>query len=130
MREPIYFFCIIYVIPFIPSFILFLVIPISSLNSRDWIWTFQGLTIINSPIGIDLGNQLGSLVLIDSLIQNCPTGIRTGYKPDSKLSSNSVLLDNVKVCNDNNIKCFVIHFTRVEEIISYLYKILLFLFCL
>lgn len=62
-------------------------------------WTFQGLTISDSPIGIDVGDQMGSLVLIDSLIRNCPTGIRTGYKPDANTSKNSVLLDRVQASN-------------------------------
>jgi glucan 1,3-beta-glucosidase len=39
----------------------------------DWAWTFHGLTISNTPVGIDVGSATGSLLIADSTFTNVNT---------------------------------------------------------
>ena len=62
----------------------------------DWVWTFIGLTIENSPVGIDLGSATGTLVVLDSTFSGIQTSaIRTNYyNASSDVGANSIYLEN------------------------------------
>jgi glucan 1,3-beta-glucosidase len=70
----------------------------------DWGWTYQGLVLINCNVGISIknggaGNQLvGSVNIIDSTIQNCPTFVTTAWQA-STLSTGSLILENINLNN-------------------------------
>jgi glucan 1,3-beta-glucosidase len=65
----------------------------------DWAWTFHGLTISNTPVGIDVGSATGSLLIADSTFTNVNTAaVRTGFtNTDSSVNSNNLVLDNVNL---------------------------------
>jgi hypothetical protein len=73
----------------------------------NWQWTFKGLTISNSRIGIDMSNTgggvssgVGSILLMDSTITNTATGVLIRNTPLSRYDvSGTLLLDNVQVTN-------------------------------
>lgn len=60
----------------------------------DWVWTFKGLHISNTPVGIDINNAIGSTVVIDSDFTSVGIAVRTqfGKGPGAE---GSVLIDNV-----------------------------------
>ena len=70
----------------------------------DWGWTYQGLVIINCGTAISIsnggvGNQLvGSVNILDSTIQNCPTFVTTAWQ-SSTLSTGSLILENIALSN-------------------------------
>jgi len=68
----------------------------------NWAWTLQNVTIDNAPIGIDMssggvGSQtVGSVMLIDSKISNCPIGVSTAYsKSEAPATNGTLVLQNV-----------------------------------
>jgi glucan 1,3-beta-glucosidase len=77
----------------------------------DWGWTYQGISINNCGVGIDMthietatdaaafGEQLvGSVTLIDSDINNTPVGVNTSRSSTSKApSGGSLILENVRL---------------------------------
>ncbi|KAK2599641.1 hypothetical protein N8I77_011378 [Diaporthe amygdali] len=72
----------------------------------DWDWTFQGITVNNCGTGIDMsaggssGQQVGSIIVIDSSFTNVPVGILTAYTasatPDT---AGSLILENINLSN-------------------------------
>jgi glucan 1,3-beta-glucosidase len=68
----------------------------------DWDWTFQGITINNCGVGIDMsaggssGQQVGSMIVLDSAFNNVPVGVVTAYTPSaSPDTAGSLILENV-----------------------------------
>lgn len=70
----------------------------------DWGWTYQGLTLTNCTIGLSInnggaGNQLvGSVNVLDSTIQDCPTFVTTAWA-SSTSSNGSLILENIALDN-------------------------------
>lgn len=70
----------------------------------DWDWTFQGLSINNCGTGIDMsaggssGQQVGSIIVIDSTFTNVNVGVLTAYTasatPDT---AGSLILENINI---------------------------------
>src|SRR5256714_4884547 len=70
----------------------------------NWLWTLKSVSINNCPIGIDMtsggsngGNQnVGSIVLMDSVMKNTTTGILTVFGPNSiPMTGGTLIIDNV-----------------------------------
>lgn len=62
----------------------------------DWGWTFQGLDISNTPVGIDVGAVTGSLLVVDSKFTNVSVAaVRTGFASTNAPLNNHLVLDNV-----------------------------------
>lgn len=73
----------------------------------NWAWTFQGITIDNCGVGIDMTNggpgsqTVGSIILIDSTISNTPVGVATVYSPSQGTQVNGTLIiENVDMSNN------------------------------
>ncbi|KAJ5976298.1 hypothetical protein N7481_010005 [Penicillium waksmanii] len=70
----------------------------------DWGWTYQGLTITNCTTAISVnnggvGNQLvGSVVVLDSTIQDCSTFVTSAWQ-SSTSSNGSLILENIALEN-------------------------------
>lgn len=70
----------------------------------DWGWTYQGLTLTNCTTGLSIsnggaGNQLvGSVNVLDSTIQDCPTFVTTAWASSSS-SNGSLILENIALDN-------------------------------
>jgi len=64
----------------------------------NWAWTLQGISIDNAPIGIDMSQggtssqSVGSVMLVDSTISNCPIGISTAYATSEAPYTNGTLI--------------------------------------
>ncbi|KAG8736584.1 hypothetical protein FRC10_009144 [Ceratobasidium sp. 414] len=75
----------------------------------NWGWTFQDVKIINCQVGFDLltggitqdTQSVGADVIIDAVVTNTPTFIRTSASAPSSLAG-SILLDNVKFTTVTN----------------------------
>ncbi|KAI6841775.1 glycoside hydrolase family 55 protein [Hortaea werneckii] len=72
----------------------------------DWGWTYQGITIENCSVGLDMSsggpdNQaVGSMTFIDSSISNTGVGIKTAFGPNSQPpAAGSLILENVDFNN-------------------------------
>jgi len=72
----------------------------------DWGWLFQGLSINNCQKGIDMsaggtsGQEVGSVIVLDSSITNTPVGIITSYTSSSSPpTAGSLILENVVLTN-------------------------------
>lgn len=72
----------------------------------NWGWLYQGISINNCQIGIDISNggaaaaAVGSVVLLDSSITNTPVGIMTAYDTTTvPVTANSLILENVVLNN-------------------------------
>src|SRR5437667_9241558 len=73
----------------------------------SWTWVYQGLSINNCQIGIDMssvgstGQTVGSITLLDSSITNTPIGIKTAYSPPSSTppTAGSLIIENVVLNN-------------------------------
>ncbi|KAE9377716.1 glycoside hydrolase family 55 protein [Stipitochalara longipes BDJ] len=72
----------------------------------DWGWTWSGLILTNSPVGILLinpqaktGQQAGSIYVMDSKFINVKTAIYANQEPATILESSVITLDNVGVVN-------------------------------
>jgi hypothetical protein len=66
----------------------------------NWAWTLQDVHINNADIGIDMSNggvsqTVGSVLVLDSVLQNTKVGVRTAYTPDGPMSNGTLILDNV-----------------------------------
>lgn len=70
----------------------------------DWGWTYQGVTLTNCTTAISInnggaGNQLvGSVVILDSTIQDCSTFITTAWETSSS-TNGSLILENIALDN-------------------------------
>ena len=70
----------------------------------NWGWTYQGLSLSNCTTAISIsnggaGNQLvGSVNILDSTIQNCPTFVDTAWQ-SSTLSTGSLIMENINLKN-------------------------------
>lgn len=74
----------------------------------DWEWVYQGISINNCHVGINIasgygsstGLAVGSVTLVDSTITNTPVGIITGWSTtDSIPTANSLIIENVILSN-------------------------------
>lgn len=72
----------------------------------DWDWTLQGLSINNCGTGIDMsatgdsGQNVGSMIVIDSTFTNVPVGVVTAYTTSSTPdAAGSLILENVVLNN-------------------------------
>ncbi|KAK6544507.1 hypothetical protein TWF694_001200 [Orbilia ellipsospora] len=70
----------------------------------DWVWLLKSIKIYNSNIGIDITSGapdklgVGSVILLDSYIENTHIGIKTSRNPDSKPPAGGTLvLQNLKI---------------------------------
>ncbi|KAF3929235.1 hypothetical protein AA313_de0204894 [Arthrobotrys entomopaga] len=70
----------------------------------DWVWLLKSIKIYNSNIGIDITSGapdklgVGSVLLLDSYIENTPIAIKTSRHPDSKPPAGGTLvLQNLKI---------------------------------
>ena len=67
----------------------------------DWVWTFVGLVVENSPVGIQLEGMVGTLVVIDSSFSGITQSvINTNYTVATKISNNSIVLENISYLMD------------------------------
>ncbi|KAK3257270.1 hypothetical protein CYMTET_33636, partial [Cymbomonas tetramitiformis] len=62
----------------------------------DWVWSFKGLDVSNTPVAIDVAKDTGTVLIIDSTFSNCSlAAIRTTF--DASVSGKgSLVLDNVE----------------------------------
>ena len=64
----------------------------------NWIWTFSGVTITGSNVGIDMtaadGNAAGQVIVLDSKI-SATTGILTLYDKGETGTNGTLIIDNV-----------------------------------
>ncbi|KAF8595217.1 exo-beta-1-3-glucanase [Ceratobasidium sp. AG-I] len=75
----------------------------------NWGWTFQDVKIINCQVGFDITTggltsstqTVGADVIIDAVVTNTPTFIRTSGTAPSSLAG-SIVLDNVKFTSVTN----------------------------
>ncbi|CAE6353085.1 unnamed protein product [Rhizoctonia solani] len=75
----------------------------------NWGWTFQDVKIINCQVGFDLTTggltqdqqTVGAEVIVDAVVTNTPTFIRTSGSAPSSLAG-SLLLDNIKFTGVTN----------------------------
>jgi glucan 1,3-beta-glucosidase len=72
----------------------------------NWGWTYQGISINNCQIGLDISTGgtaaagVGSVVMVDSSITNTPVGIITAYAANViPPTANSLILENVVLNN-------------------------------
>ncbi|TPX15415.1 uncharacterized protein E0L32_004395 [Thyridium curvatum] len=74
----------------------------------DWGWTYKGVSINNCQVGLDMSNvdaktgrlPVGSVVFIDSEINNTPVGILVGNTDTTQpAAANSLVLENVRLNN-------------------------------
>lgn len=72
----------------------------------DWDWTFQGLSINNCGTGIDMsasgdsGQQVGSMIVLDSTFTNVQVGVVTAYTPGGTPdAAGSLMLENIALSN-------------------------------
>ncbi|KAL7928405.1 glycoside hydrolase family 55 protein [Trichoderma chlorosporum] len=66
----------------------------------NWEWVYQGITINNCQLGIDM-KTADSITLIDSSITGTPVGIRTTWSnsQSSLLTNNSLIIENLALSN-------------------------------
>lgn len=71
-----------------------------------WSWTYKGLSIYNCSVGLNMSSggiaaqSVGSVTLIDSIINDTPIGVITAHNSSSlPLTGGSLILENVQVCN-------------------------------
>ena len=66
-----------------------------------WEWLFQGISINNCQVGIDMTNPaLGSISVVDSSISNTPVGILTSYTGTGDTpAANSLIVENLALTN-------------------------------
>lgn len=75
-------------------------------NGFSWTWVYQGISINNCQVGLDLSNggadnlQNGAITLLDSSITGTPVGIITGFSSTSQPpTGGSLILENVALTN-------------------------------
>ena len=72
----------------------------------NWGWLYQGISINDCQVGIDISNggissaAVGSVLVLDSSITNTPIGIKTTYDTATvPVTANSLILENVDLNN-------------------------------
>ncbi|TKX24381.1 hypothetical protein C1H76_3487 [Elsinoe australis] len=72
----------------------------------DWGWTYQGITINNCSVGLDMSNggsqaqTVGSVNFVDGSITNTPVGIKSARDANSlPEAAGSLILENVQLNN-------------------------------
>ncbi|KAF2748004.1 glycoside hydrolase family 55 protein [Sporormia fimetaria CBS 119925] len=74
----------------------------------NWGWLYHGLTISDCGTAISVSNtdpqngnqQVGSVVIVDSEINNCPTFIETNWSPNSApTGAGQLILENIALTN-------------------------------
>lgn len=72
----------------------------------DWSWTYSGLTISNCGTAFSMSNggsgaqNVGSVNIIDSTINNCPVFVSTAWTPNSSPpAAGSLIIENVVLNN-------------------------------
>lgn len=75
-------------------------------SGYTWAWVYQGISINNCQLGIDMsagGSSalgVGSITLIDSSISNTPVGILTGFTANSQPdTANTLIIENISLNN-------------------------------
>ncbi|GLB35079.1 putative glycoside hydrolase family 55 protein [Lyophyllum shimeji] len=68
------------------------------LNHWNWGWTFQGVTINNCKIGFDLLQGVGAVAIVDAVVRDTPTFIRSAAAADATLAG-SLVLNNIHIKN-------------------------------
>lgn len=69
----------------------------------NWAWTMKSVTINNCGIGLDISNggptaqNVGSVILMDSVISNTPIGIKTSFSTSGStpVTGGTLVVDNV-----------------------------------
>ncbi|KAF7178365.1 hypothetical protein CNMCM7691_007055 [Aspergillus felis] len=70
----------------------------------NWGWTYQGLTLTNCTTAFSIANGgpgaqlVGSAVVLDSTIEDCPVFVQTAWQSSSS-SNGSLILENVALNN-------------------------------
>ena len=74
----------------------------------NWGFTFKGLKIKNCQLGVDMtaggqtAQQVGSVIIMDSSIENTPIFVKTSTSAGSSpKTSGSLILDNIRLSNVN-----------------------------
>lgn len=62
----------------------------------DWAWTFVGLHIARSPVGVQVFEGVGSVTIVDSDFTDVGACVTTGFNA-SKNIDNTLVLDNIAV---------------------------------
>ncbi|KAF4589076.1 glucan 1,3-beta-glucosidase GLUC78 precursor [Ophiocordyceps camponoti-floridani] len=60
-----------------------------------WQWVFQGITIDSCQVGIDMPKDVASAMLIDSVVSNTKTAIKTAYDASQPFTNGTLVLENV-----------------------------------
>ncbi|KAM0259874.1 hypothetical protein ACHAQJ_003119 [Trichoderma viride] len=74
----------------------------------NWVWSFQGITINNANIGLDMSaggtvGAVGSILLSDTKITNTKVGVLTGYNTAQNGTAGTLILDNVDTTQNTPI---------------------------
>lgn len=70
----------------------------------NWGWTYQGLTLTNCTTAFSIANGgpgaqlVGSAIVLDSTIEDCPVFVETAWQSSSQ-SNGSLILENVALNN-------------------------------
>ncbi|KAM0476202.1 hypothetical protein ACHAPX_006619 [Trichoderma viride] len=65
----------------------------------DWEWVYQGITINNCGVGLDM-TAAESITILDSSITGTPVGIKTSFTANqSPATSNSLIIENLALSN-------------------------------
>lgn len=83
----------------------------------DWSWTYQGFSINNCSLGINMSSTaVGAVNFIDSSISNTPVGILTSREPGSQPeAAGTLILENV---NLNNVQVAVKEFSSGAPLLA------------
>ncbi|KAF8654106.1 hypothetical protein AX16_003639 [Volvariella volvacea WC 439] len=70
------------------------------LNVWNWGWTYQGLTINNCQVGLDLitGGSVGAVAVIDAVVNDTPVFVRRSQASNGSLSG-SIVINNARLNN-------------------------------
>lgn len=71
----------------------------------NWAWTLQGVTVNNCGVGVDMSNggtsqTVGSVLILDSVFQNTPIGVKTAYSVSSPDTNGTLIMDNVDMSSN------------------------------
>lgn len=74
----------------------------------NWLWTFHGVTINNSDVGIDMASRdastgapsVGSVLLLDSTVSNTKVAVATLFDPGQTGTNGTLVLDNVDMSSN------------------------------
>lgn len=71
----------------------------------NWAWTLQNVKINNCGVGVDMSNggtsqTVGSVLVLDSVFQNTPIGVKTAYSVSSPDTNGTLIMDNVDMSSN------------------------------